>query len=281
MKNVVKRLILFSVALPLLGVMMIFVPHFQYVWIMLVLTFIGFKCGHELRAMLRQIDQHIPGCCIIFPAIAPLLAWLNSREILAAEISVLALILAIIWVFAEAGFTSESNISGGFQRIGARLIMVLYPGFFLWWIQSAASLPNVRLSPLIFTLAVYLNDSAAWCVGMLFGKHRGLVPVSPNKSLEGFIAGIVSTIIVLLAASRLLPGSLAFPTWQLVLFGIVLGAAAILGDLAESALKRAAGVKDSGQFILGRGGMLDSIDSMFFAAPIYVLFISSGEWFGA
>ena len=111
---------------------------------------------------------------------------------------------------------------------------------------------------------------------MLFGKNnRGLIPASPNKSIAGFIGGIIVSVFIGVAAtvyfSDAFSSTVMTPICSGALLGFGAGIAAIFGDLGESALKRSAGVKDSGTLILGRGGALDTIDSMALAAPVYFL----------
>ena len=93
--------------------------------------------------------------------------------------------------------------------------------------------------------------------------------VSPNKSRIGFLGGFLASPAVVVLFSYLLRDLVTVSTVRAILFGVVVGAAAILGDLVESALKRSASIKDSGQIIPGRGGLLDSIDSPLFAAPFF------------
>jgi phosphatidate cytidylyltransferase len=129
---------------------------------------------------------------------------------------------------------------------------------------------------LTFLCAVMINDAAAWFFGMLFGKkNRGIVAASPNKSAAGFIAGYAAAIGVCVGASFLSPAAFTAARFPALLSGVILGLATgfagTVGDLAESALKRSCGVKDSGALMPGRGGILDSIDSITFAAPVFYL----------
>jgi phosphatidate cytidylyltransferase len=129
-----------------------------------------------------------------------------------------------------------------------------------------------------FLLIVIVNDSFAWFFGVLFGKNnRGFVKISPNKSIAGFAGGIL--------VSTAVGGALQYfgvlqlaPSAHAPLAGLVTGflcaLAATLGDLAESALKRSAAVKDSGTLFPGRGGVLDSLDSIAMAAPVFYLLYS-------
>jgi phosphatidate cytidylyltransferase len=111
---------------------------------------------------------------------------------------------------------------------------------------------------------------------MSFGRNnKGLLKVSPNKSLAGFIGGTLSTIVLSLLFCLIVPGiKETILPWQAVLLGLVTSTSANIGDLIESAFKRSASVKDSGSLIPGRGGLLDSIDSMLASAPIFWVVLS-------
>jgi phosphatidate cytidylyltransferase len=119
-------------------------------------------------------------------------------------------------------------------------------------------------------LAVWAGDAAAYLLGMLFGRHKLAPTVSPGKTWEGLIAGTVATIAVTFIALYK-AGFLSIPE-SLVLGGVI-AAAAPIGDLFESAIKRDMDVKDSGRLLGGHGGMLDRLDALLFAwvAAYYVI----------
>ena len=153
---------------------------------------------------------------------------------------------------------------------------MVYPGLFMSFMIRLSVFPNASRFILLFLMMVLLNDSLAWVTGLLFGKsNRGLIAASPNKSIAGFAGGLLFSIITGIAAVIILPDVFASKALHPVLAAVILGSgtglAAILGDLSESALKRSSGVKDSGKVILGRGGALDSIDSLALAAPVFYI----------
>jgi phosphatidate cytidylyltransferase len=124
----------------------------------------------------------------------------------------------------------------------------------------------------VFTvlLAVWAGDAGAYFIGLLFGRHKLAPTVSPGKTWEGLIAGIVATIgVTFLALYE--ANFLSIP--ESLVLGAVIAIAAPLGDLFESALKRDAEVKDSGRLLAGHGGVLDRIDALLFAwvAAYYVV----------
>lgn len=118
---------------------------------------------------------------------------------------------------------------------------------------------------LIYFVTVFAFDTGSYVFGKLFGKHK-ICPVSPNKTWEGFVGGLVAIIICLEAYFWFIP------TLGLLIFSTIFGFLALTGDLFESWLKRAANVKDSNYLIPGHGGILDRFDTITFTIPfIYAL----------
>jgi phosphatidate cytidylyltransferase len=109
-------------------------------------------------------------------------------------------------------------------------------------------------------LSVWANDSLAYFTGSLLGRHKMAPQISPNKSWEGFFGGTAATIAVWMAAPWI-PGIRLDPLTAFVV-GLGVAIAAVIGDLAESRMKREAGVKDSGRSLPGHGGFLDRLDSL-------------------
>jgi phosphatidate cytidylyltransferase len=132
-----------------------------------------------------------------------------------------------------------------------------------------AALGGERGWILLLVLAVWSYDTGAFLVGRTFGRTKFLTHISPSKSVEGVIGGVVATTVVVAILLWALGES---PIHALVL-GPLTALAAQAGDLAESVIKRAAGAKDSGTLIPGHGGMLDRVDSFVFAAPVVTLYV--------
>ena len=160
------------------------------------------------------------------------------------------------------------------------LLGPVYVGFFLGHGLAIRDLSggdgDLGLAWLLFTLlVVFACDTGAFAVGRLAGRHRMAPRISPNKTWEGAAGGFAASV-----GAALLVGvafDLAVPLWQQALIGAVVSVAAQAGDLFESALKRAANVKDSGSIMPGHGGILDRMDSILFALPaVFYMLLAVG-----
>ena len=118
------------------------------------------------------------------------------------------------------------------------------------------------------------SDMGAYLVGSAVGRHQMIPHISPKKTWEGFFGALGLSLLASLALFALMPGHLSMLTWtHATLLGLLLGFAAVIGDLAESIIKRSTGVKDSGNFLPGIGGALDLIDSLLFTAPLLFFYL--------
>jgi phosphatidate cytidylyltransferase len=127
-------------------------------------------------------------------------------------------------------------------------------------------------------LVTWASDTGAYAVGRMIGRRKLIPKVSPGKTVEGAIGGIVASVLVAWAFGDLVLRDMAqlgfkwFP-WGIVVFGVAISIAAQIGDLFESLIKREAGMKDSSRILPGHGGILDRLDSMFFVLPVSFLFM--------
>jgi phosphatidate cytidylyltransferase len=140
---------------------------------------------------------------------------------------------------------------------------------------SIASGALLLMLPMLVTWA---SDTGAYAVGRMMGRRKLIPSVSPGKTVEGAIGGVLASVLVAWAFGHLVLGPSAqlgfkwFP-WGIVVFGVAISVAAQIGDLFESLIKREAGVKDSSRILPGHGGILDRLDSMFFVLPVSYLFM--------
>jgi phosphatidate cytidylyltransferase len=132
---------------------------------------------------------------------------------------------------------------------------------------SAAGLAVAGPSLVLFLVVLtQLNDVAQWVWGKALGRHKVVPTVSPGKTVEGFLGGVGTT---LLLALLLAPWLSPLSRWQAVAAGLIIGVAGFIGDVVISALKRDLGIKDSGTLLPGHGGILDRIDSLTYTAPLF------------
>jgi phosphatidate cytidylyltransferase len=191
------------------------------------------------------------------------------------------LLVAVGIVLAGIGAFGRPDPRDGLVAWVATVFGALYVGQIAFVLHLAAGAPAIAagsalsvLSPaqgwvLLLVLGVWSFDTGAYLVGRQIGRHKFLTHISPSKSIEGVVGGLVATTLV---TSLILAGLGQAWAGGLAL-GPLLGLAAQAGDLAESMLKRAAGAKDSGTLIPGHGGILDRIDSFLFAGPVVALYV--------
>ena len=119
---------------------------------------------------------------------------------------------------------------------------------------------------LAYMFIVWANDVFAYLFGMTFGRHKMCPSISPKKSWEGFVGGVVSAGVVGAAIGAIFVGGAA--VWMMGVWGVVIALSGVAGDLIESMFKRSVGVKDSGNIMPGHGGFLDRFDALFLSAPM-------------
>lgn len=125
---------------------------------------------------------------------------------------------------------------------------------------------KARLGALLtVAAAVWVSDTAAWGIGKLYGRRKMAPRLSPNKTIEGSIAGVVAAVVTTIAVGV---GWAGLPYGHGIVLGLVLAAAAQIGDLAESVIKRDLQIEDFGTVLGPHGGMLDTFDGLLFAAPL-------------
>ena len=172
-------------------------------------------------------------------------------------------------------FVSTHN-TAGILAISTTLFGLMYVPWLLNFIQKINFFPkaNGTYYVLYFILVTKFSDTGAYAVGSLIGKHKMIPRISPGKTWEGFAGAVgVSTLASLLFA-HFTGERLTGMNWKhAVILGILLSTSAVIGDLIESLFKRETGVKDSGHYFPGIGGILDLLDSLLFNAPLMYLYL--------
>jgi phosphatidate cytidylyltransferase len=192
------------------------------------------------------------------------------------------LLLAAIGIIliAVAGFT-KLDPRDGLSTWMATVFGALYVSLLSFIIRLGQAAPDVPAGAplhdlgaergwiLLLVFAVWSYDTGAYLVGKNFGRTKFLTHISPSKTIEGLIGGVVAATVV----TGLMLWALGVSPVHALVLGPMTALAAQAGDLAESVLKRAAGAKDSGTLIPGHGGVLDRVDSFVFAAPVVTLYV--------
>ena len=234
-----------------------------------VLIGVGAALGAwELAALLRRLPVPAPRWLVIALSI-----WLAERAVLPGTGGSLDVILpAALLAGVVAGVLLRVPWEGWAAGLGGALYLGVGLGSLLalyHW-PGAASGVGLRLLAIVVG-AVVATDTLAYFTGHALGRHPFFAAISPRKSVEGAVGGAVGAMLVAGIAGSLV---LSLNPFVAVGMGLLIAVAAEAGDLAESALKRQAGVKDSGRLIPGHGGLLDRLDGMLLAGPaVYCLLV--------
>ena len=223
-------------------------------------------------------DRELPLIPFWLPSILVVASYIENTmypDISLVQLCLMSLFVLVFFIEVIKGANETPMYSNSIVNIAKTILLIVYPSYICTF---PIMLVNVSTNGPLYILMLYTlvfgNDIACYIFGMLFGKSsRGIFKVSPNKSVVGYIGGLVITPVLAYYFVNLVPGMPKFSSMGSVLLGLLIAITADVGDLVESAFKRAGGVKDSGWIIWGRGGVLDSFDSFLNSAPIFCLWI--------
>ena len=240
----------------------------EWTTLALLVAMAGITAG-EFYYMLRQ-DAKLPNemlgiiAAMLYP-VSVFFLGLNG----ALYVSLALLLALIVWyVFWMRARVPDVGVS----FFGAAYCGMLLSGIIV--VREALPAPWGGVLVLGILLSVWANDSVAYLVASKFGKHKLAPRTSPKKSWEGFFAGLAGSA-VFWCLMTLVPGvTMSIP--QAILFGLASGLMGVLGDLAESRIKRNSGFKDSGTIMPGHGGLLDRCDSLFLVAVTSAILLVAG-----
>ena len=181
------------------------------------------------------------------------------------------LVLALTLVGGLGAFLFVPGRRQGLSRWAMGLAGALYVGMpFNYYLLLYTSKPNGLVWTLFTIFAVVASDAGALLIGSRIGRHPFFASISPKKTLEGAIAGVAGSVLVMLIGVSAVLGINPF---HAIVLGVLVGASAQVGDLVESQMKRLAEVKDSSHLIPGHGGVLDRIDSILFPPILVYLYV--------
>ncbi len=236
-------------------------------YLLLILVFGGF-CLFEFQRLvgIKSLLQYL--FLVGFVLFFCFFRWSDKLTLLFLVITItvnLYLIKNLIRPSEEHITEVQKYIYGLFYIIGGVVFMILLPSY--------QGVYTAYLVASIFGL-IWINDTFAFIVGKSFGKHKLYEKISPKKTIEGFIGGLVfSCIASFFIYKYVYPEDLNLSLKLWILIAILTSVFGTIGDLIQSQLKRQAGVKDSGQLMPGHGGIYDRLDSILFASPFIYLFL--------
>ena len=224
-------------------------------------------------ALLSGVTETLPRACYLLANALMMLAlvWAAGPDLytlkLAAVIGAAWWLVALLWL-KNFRFAADDSAMARALKLFAGSISVIPAWSALCWLHW--SQPLGPRWALFAAAIVWAADTGAYFVGVRFGKHKMAPRISPGKSWEGFLGGIVASLLLVFLARPML--HVAWPSVPLLmLLTVITGLISVAGDLFESLLKRHAGIKDSSHLIPGHGGVLDRLDSLLAALPVFLV----------
>ena len=226
----------------------------------------------------------------LLPAITLLFAESYFRP-LEGPLPLLSFLGLSLLTYASFHEATKQRLQSVLPVTAAGFFGLIYIGYPLMLVPLFVARENGKTLLLFLMLVVWTGDIAALYIGKAFGRRKLAPALSPNKTWEGAVASLVGAVLMagLLAAVCSLVGArgstalhVSEPLWQTLLLALLVNAAAQVGDLVESAIKRGVDVKDSGTMLPGHGGILDRIDALLVAAPVlwYLLVLKDAAGLG-
>lgn len=273
-KNLRDRIFTVVIGVPAVLALIFFIPQLNYIGFSFLVIAVGAIGSIEMSRLLF-------GRTVALAYIAPVITvvqYLQGVLGFNQQIPDLVFILLILFAFTiEIKAGEADDFKQSLDRSARNALLVLYPGYFLSFIMRLLALEGINnYAIMMYLILAFGNDVFAYIWGRLFGKNnKGVLKVSPKKSVAGYVGSFITTIALAFGSYALFKEHLPHIS---VAFRILLGAGisitANVGDLIESVFKRSAGVKDSGNIFPGRGGALDSLDSEIASAPVFFIIFS-------
>ena len=268
MNNFQTRVLTASVALPIAVLAILFLPSLWFTLLIAAFVLVG---SWEWITMMQAVVNNVER--IGYVAATGLMLWLLWYQAFVPYDAIVLLALGW-WLVALIGLVRYKRgyplrLLSTRVAIGSVGWLLLLPTWLvLAKLHGEDEAGAVRI--LLLFAVVWLADSAAYLTGSLIGRHRLAPHISPGKTLEG-VAGALIAVAILVSGIAIMAG-LSLSEWlSHTVFWVVIAAFSVVGDLSVSLFKRQAGVKDSGIIFLGHGGVLDRIDSLCAAAPLYAV----------
>lgn len=271
------RILTALVALPILiGVIILPLWFPQAVWLFVAIAGLALAAGlFEFYSLTKKLELKADASIGYLGAAALFVGFLFDAPAKAPDLLIATVALIVIAVLISQTFRFQKDFSKMLTGIGVTLLGVLYVAFlggFLVAIRVGfENSPGLSTHLLgFFFLVLFGSDAGAYFAGRALGKHKLAPSISPGKTVEGLIGGILAAAgLAALSTSWFFP---ELPYKFSIPLACVLAIVGVLGDLCESAMKRGSGAKDAASILPGHGGFLDRLDSLLFGAPIIYYF---------
>ena len=277
MNSTIKRVLTTIIAPPLLFALIFFLPHASYAALSVLAILVTIGGAYELRNLSNSAHGTTGGMPVVITAFLPLAQWVQNHWLPDVEVTFFMFtILSLTLCVMELSKGRDDAYAASILRLANGILILFYPGLLITFIQRITVFQAPGALLVLFFLIIFGNDIFAYVFGVWLGKNnRGWASVSPNKSIAGLVGGILSAVVLGGLFVFFVPAlSTALSLPKAIILSVLTAVVANIGDLIESAFKRSAKMKDSGTLIPGRGGLLDSIDSMLVAAPVFYLLLA-------
>jgi phosphatidate cytidylyltransferase len=271
------RLITAAVALPILIASIVLPAYFPAaVWLFVIIAAFGLAAGmFEFYSLTRTLELKADAAMGYLSSVLLFFFFIVDAPAKAPDFLLASLALIAIGILISQTFRFQKDFSKMLTGVGVTLLGVVYIAFLGGHLVAMRTgfenHPNLSTHLLgFFFLVIFGSDAGAYFAGKALGKHKLVPTISPGKTVEGLIGGIVAG-----AAFGALSTFWFFPELPYQFSGplaVVMAVVGVLGDLAESAIKRGSGAKDAATILPGHGGLLDRLDSLLFNAPILYYF---------
>ncbi len=264
--DLTKRIVIAIISIPLIVLIILEGEVLLFFILLLILVSLGLD---ELFKMVHKIGfkpSFVWGFILALYFIGTVFINFYNLKFFPYDQELVIILMIIFYSFVQLFKEDYSKL---LPNLSLSLFGGIYLGYLLSFILKIRLLPGGSHYLLSLLFTIWINDSAAYFIGTKYGKHKIFPQISPKKSMEGSIGGIIFSIFSVL----LLKNWLNMEFTQLVPLGLVIAVTAQLGDFFESMIKRCSGVKDSGNLIPGHGGILDRLDSILFAAPVFYYYV--------
>jgi len=277
-----KRVLTAVVLIPVVLVLVFLGPRWQWMF-SLAVAVVSLLAGWEYMSLTQRCGANPPRVATLVALAALFVVNFQWPDLIPGLFGILGLGLLVYCTFFKP-------VEAVIASAAAAIFCLLYTGLALLALPTLRAQENGPSLLLLLLFAVWAGDTSAYYFGRAWGRHKMAPKLSPGKSWEGAVASVVGSVLMawalvglanLLQApwnsgvfawmERVCPSAvISYPNelWYWLLLAVIINLAGQVGDLAESALKRSAGVKDSGSLLPGHGGVLDRIDALLLAAPV-------------